>query len=175
MLQATEAEQKEDREIICGEVFTDVTGELDELAQGKSCYVLHSQMESPQLPSETALLLAEKLGVNRRCRFFEVLAPYLNKVRASRALTAVVGAYGVVSTCKVCMQKWDTAESLLYVCRRLWGQPYVGPVYTLLLHQWLLLNKDAGGTEQRQKHVNVLVSGKLLPAALSLGLQQFSA
>ena len=71
----------------------------------------------------------------------------------------------MVNTCMVHMQKWDTAESLLYVCRRLWGQPYVGPVYTLLLHQWLLLNKDAGGTEQRQKHVNVLVSGKLLPAA----------
>ena len=58
------------------------------------------------------------------------------------------------------MQKWDTAESLLYVCRKLWGQPYVTPVYTLLLHQWLLLNKDAGGSEQRHKHINVLVSGE---------------
>ena len=34
-LQATEAEQKEDREILCGEIFSDVTGELDELAQGR--------------------------------------------------------------------------------------------------------------------------------------------
>lgn len=61
------------------------------------------------------------------------------------------------------LQKWDTAESLLYVCRRLWGQPYIGPVYSLLLHQWLLLNKDAGGSEQRQKHINVLVSGTTKP------------
>ncbi len=51
------------------------------------------------------------------------------------------------------------AESLLYTCRSLWGQPFVFPVYTLLLHQWLLLNKDAGGSEQRQKHINVLISG----------------
>ena len=33
-LQASESELKEDREIICAEVFSDVTGELDELAQG---------------------------------------------------------------------------------------------------------------------------------------------
>lgn len=46
------------------------------------------------------------------------------------------------------------------MCRKLWGQPYVSPIYTLLLHQWLLLNREAGGTEQRQKHVNVLESGK---------------
>lgn len=45
------------------------------------------------------------------------------------------------------------------MCRRLWGQPYIAPVYTLLLHRWLLLHKDAGGQLQRQKHVNVLVSG----------------
>lgn len=62
------------------------------------------------------------------------------------------------------MQKWDSAEALLYVCRRLWGQPYVAPVYALLLHQWLLLNKDAGGQLQRQKHVNVLISGVHLSA-----------
>lgn len=35
MSQATEAEQKDDREILCGEIFSDVTGELDELAQGE--------------------------------------------------------------------------------------------------------------------------------------------
>lgn len=38
----------------------------------------------------------------------------------------------------------------------------MGPVYALLLHQWLLLNKDAGGSEQRQKHLNVLVVGTTL-------------
>ncbi|KAK9805743.1 hypothetical protein WJX73_004906 [Symbiochloris irregularis] len=106
---ATEAEDKDDREIICGEVFADVTGSLDDLAR-------------------------EKLGIDRDCRFYEILAPYFHKT-------------------------WDAAEALLYVCRRLWGQPYIAPVYTLLLHRWLLLHKDAGGQLQRQKHVNVLVSG----------------
>jgi len=32
--QATEAEGKDDREVICKEIFADVTEELDELAQG---------------------------------------------------------------------------------------------------------------------------------------------
>lgn len=35
MLQATEAETKEDREIICEEVFCDITGQLDFIAKGK--------------------------------------------------------------------------------------------------------------------------------------------
>jgi hypothetical protein len=34
MLQATEAETKEDREIICEEVFCDITGQLDFIAKG---------------------------------------------------------------------------------------------------------------------------------------------
>ena len=57
------------------------------------------------------------------------------------------------------MQKWDSAESLLYICRQLWGLSVIAPVYTLLLHQWLLLNRDAGGASQRQKHVSVVISG----------------
>ena len=67
-----------------------------------------------------------------------------------------------IASC-LCLQQWDAAEALLYICRRLWGQPFVAPVYSLLLHRWLLLNKDAGGQLQRQKHVNVLVSGPILP------------
>lgn len=43
--------------------------------------------------------------------------------------------------------------------KRLWGQPYVAPIYALLLHRWMLLRKDAGGLVQRQKHVGVLVFG----------------
>lgn len=45
------------------------------------------------------------------------------------------------------------------MCRRLWGQPHVAPIYAMLLHQWLLLHKDAGGAEQRLKHLKVMVSG----------------
>ena len=60
-----------------------------------------------------------------------------------------------------CVQKWDAAEGLLYACRKLLSQPYVSPVYAMLLYQWLLVQKDAGGAEQRQKHVNLLVAGAL--------------
>ena len=61
-------------------------------------------------------------------------------------------------------QAHDAAEALLYVCRRLWGQPHVAPIYAMLLHQWLLLRKDAGGAEQRLKHLKVMVSGALRPS-----------
>lgn len=57
------------------------------------------------------------------------------------------------------MQKWDAAEGLLYAARKLLSQPYVSPVYAMLLYEWLLVHKDAGGAEQRQKHVNLLVAG----------------
>lgn len=56
-------------------------------------------------------------------------------------------------------QTWDASEALLAVCRRLWGQPFTAPIYALLLHQWLLIHRDAGGADQRLKHLNVLVSG----------------
>ncbi|KAK9809976.1 hypothetical protein WJX72_002897 [[Myrmecia] bisecta] len=106
---ATAADEKEGRQIICQEVFTDITGTLDEGAQ-------------------------EKLATDRKCRFYEVLAPFFK-------------------------EKGDSAEALLYVSRQLWGQPYMAPIFALLLHQWLFRAPDAGGTEQRQKHINVLASG----------------
>ena len=36
-LQANEADRKEDREIICAEVFTDLTGALDDTSKGDGC------------------------------------------------------------------------------------------------------------------------------------------
>lgn len=52
------------------------------------------------------------------------------------------------------------------MCRRLWGQPHVAPIYAMLLHQWLLLHKHAGGAEQRLKHLKVMVSGSHYATAL---------
>mmetsp|Transcript_1655 Transcript_1655/g.4818 ORF Transcript_1655/g.4818 Transcript_1655/m.4818 type:complete len:394 (-) Transcript_1655:573-1754(-) len=75
-----------------------------------------------------------QLGALDATLYFEVLAPYFLKAH-------------------------DAAEALLYVCRRLWGQPHVAPIYAMLLHQWLLLHKHAGGAEQRLKHLKVMVSG----------------
>ena len=48
------------------------------------------------------------------------------------------------------------------MCRKLLSQPYIGPIYAMLLYQWLLGNKDAGGAEQRQKHINLLAAGLAL-------------
>jgi hypothetical protein len=66
--------------------------------------------------------------------FYEVLAPYYTRDSAA-------------------------ADTVLYFCKRLWGQPYVAPILALLLHRWLLSRPEAGGAGQRQKHVNVLVFG----------------
>jgi hypothetical protein len=58
------------------------------------------------------------------------------------------------------LQEAVAADTLLYFCKRLWGQPYLAPIFALLLHRWLLLRPEAGGVEQRQKHVNVLLLGE---------------
>lgn len=105
---ATNAEEKEDRDIVCSEVFADITGELNEAAR-------------------------DSTGVLYR-RWYEVLAPYF--CRAPEA-----------------------SEALLAVCRQLWGQPFTAPIFALLLHQWLLVHPEAGGSDQRLKHLNILVSG----------------
>ena len=48
------------------------------------------------------------------------------------------------------------------MCRKLLSQPYIGPIYAMLLYQWLLANKEAGWAEQRQKHINLLTAGAIL-------------
>ncbi len=47
----------------------------------------------------------------------------------------------------------------MQVCRQLWGQPFTAPIFALLLHQWLLVHPEAGGADQRLKHLNILLSG----------------
>ena len=47
----------------------------------------------------------------------------------------------------------------MLTCKRLWGQPFTAPIFALLLHQWLLTHPDAGGSDERLKHVNIMVSG----------------
>lgn len=120
---------------------------------------------------------AEELDIEleRSCRFYEILAPYFRKVScpcmhahslqqlsfcfASASCHPKIHAMWCILMLRSCLQKWDAAEGLLYICRKLLSQPYVAPVYAMLLFQWLLANKDAGGAEQRQKHVNLLVAG----------------
>jgi hypothetical protein len=105
---ATAAEEKEDRDIVCSEVFADITGEL-----------------SPAARDSTGDLYRW---------WYEPLALYF--CRTSSA-----------------------SEAVLQLCSQLWGQPFAAPVFALLLHQWLLLHPDAGGADQRLKHLNILVSG----------------
>eukprot|EP00879_Flechtneria_rotunda_P004592 GHRR01004847.1.p1 GENE.GHRR01004847.1~~GHRR01004847.1.p1 ORF type:complete len:391 (+),score=116.64 GHRR01004847.1:737-1909(+) len=126
---ATEAETKEDREIICEEVFCDITGQLDSVAK-----------ERLQVAKEEPVC------------FFEVLAPYYHQNNVA-------------------------ADTLLYFCKRLWGLPYLAPTFALLLHRWLLLRREAGGIEQRQKHVNVLMYGsrQLFLGDVQSGIKKFAA
>ena len=69
------------------------------------------------------------------------------------------GTASATDTLLLPLQKWDAAEGLLHVCRKLLSQPYISPIYAMVLYQWLLANKDAGGAEQRQKHINLLTAG----------------
>lgn len=117
---ATKADQKEDRDIICSEVFADITEELNESA------LKTVRFERPLGNSSS--------GKKKTVRWYQVLAPFF-----------------VTSD--------DTSVKLLSLCKKLWGQPFTAPVFALLLHQWLLLDPEAGGSEERLKHINILVSG----------------
>lgn len=58
LLQATEAETKEDREIICEEVFCDITGQLDFAAKGVCC----CSSRTAGQPGRQSQVWAAKLG-----------------------------------------------------------------------------------------------------------------
>ena len=92
-LQAVEADRKDDRDIVCEEVFTDLTGGLDDFLKGQAtagvtavwhiqvwCITMSLSFISCALRS--TFWLAEQLQVPREqnCRFYEVLAPYFRKV-----------------------------------------------------------------------------------------------
>ena len=102
------SEDKDARDIICNEVFADVTSELNSAAR-------------------------DSTGALYR-RWYEALAPYFCRVQHS-------------------------SEDVLSACNRLWGQACAAPIFALLLHQWLLVHPDAGGSEQRLKYINILISG----------------
>jgi hypothetical protein len=89
-----------------------------------------------------------------------VCEQYLFKFHSSLLLLALL----VTS-----VQEGVAADTLLYFCKRLWGQPYLAPIFALLIHKWLLLRPEAGGIEQRQKHVNVLMLGEC-PCWVYIGL-----
>lgn len=105
---AVQADQKQDRDIVCSEIFADITGTLNQAAR-----------ESTN---------------NMYSRWYQVLAPYFR-------------------------DDVDKGEALLSTCKRLWGQPFTAPIFALLLHQWLLTHPEAGGSDERLKHLNIMVSG----------------
>ena len=69
-----------------------------------------------------------------------------------------------------CLQNWEISEALLDVCKKSWGQPYVPSIFAMLLHQWLLNNKEAGGEVAKQMHVNVVLSGSCIQVHSCLAL-----
>eukprot|EP01024_Parvocaulis_polyphysoides_P021413 TRINITY_DN20124_c0_g1_i1.p3 TRINITY_DN20124_c0_g1~~TRINITY_DN20124_c0_g1_i1.p3 ORF type:complete len:137 (-),score=16.18 TRINITY_DN20124_c0_g1_i1:48-458(-) len=84
------ADTKESRDIVCSEIFTDVTGTFDD-----GIKLLLNTQKKQQF-------------------FYEFLAPFYEKFS-------------------------DVSEALVFTCQRMWGQPYVPPIFCLLLHRWLFL------------------------------------
>lgn len=108
---AAEADLTADREVICQEIFNDVTGLLE---------------------FEVARRL--EFANREHAAFWQVLAPYY---------------FGDPTA----------SDTVLFLCKKLWAQPRIPVILTLLLHRWLLLRSEAGGLEQRVKHVSVLAKG----------------
>ncbi|KAG1674719.1 hypothetical protein FOA52_013554 [Chlamydomonas sp. UWO 241] len=127
---ATEAETKEDREIICEELFCDITGTLDANSQERLARC--ATASARRLPSLSA---AARGGGAASCSsgdlavgaaeqplaFYEVLARFYERSR-------------------------DAGEAVAHLCQRLWGQGYAAPIFTLLLHRWLLLGRPPGSS-----------------------------
>ena len=92
-LQAVEADRKDDRDIVCEEVFTDLTGGLDDFLKGQTTAGVTDVCTQAGLVHPTALFpiscalrptswCADQLQIpgEQNCRFYEVLAPYFRKV-----------------------------------------------------------------------------------------------
>ena len=94
-----EAERKDDRDIICEEVFTDLTGGLDDFLKGSQMCILHLTVAfslacpcmscMPNMPEHirpvteaSSACHADQLQIPREqnCRFYEILAPHFRKV-----------------------------------------------------------------------------------------------
>ena len=95
-LQAVEADRKDDRDIVCEEVFTDLTGGLDNFLKGQATAGVpavythsgvdhHSVLTPHLLCPQASFWCADQLQIPREqnCIFYEVLAPYFRKVCTS--------------------------------------------------------------------------------------------
>lgn len=138
---ATNAEEKEDRDIVCSEVFADITGELNAAARGKFRF----QMS-----------LAKELVISFGC--YSITRVFLLNLLPLESTGAIYKRWYEVLATYYCRAE-SASETVLALCRQLWGQPFTAPIFALLLHQWLLVQPTAGGTDQRLKHLNILMSG----------------
>eukprot|EP01025_Chloroclados_australasicus_P043669 TRINITY_DN4685_c0_g3_i1.p1 TRINITY_DN4685_c0_g3~~TRINITY_DN4685_c0_g3_i1.p1 ORF type:complete len:400 (+),score=26.59 TRINITY_DN4685_c0_g3_i1:100-1200(+) len=107
---AYNAETQESRDIVCSEIFTDVTGIVDENIRK---LLLQSRSER---------------------WFYEFLAPFYEKYN-------------------------DVSEALVFTCQKMWGQPYVPPIFCLLLHRWLFLQRSVAIKRDRHTLLNVMLQG----------------
>eukprot|EP01024_Parvocaulis_polyphysoides_P016199 TRINITY_DN17180_c0_g3_i3.p1 TRINITY_DN17180_c0_g3~~TRINITY_DN17180_c0_g3_i3.p1 ORF type:complete len:379 (+),score=10.56 TRINITY_DN17180_c0_g3_i3:53-1189(+) len=103
------ADTQESRDIVCSEIFTDVTGALDEGVR-------------------------DVLDIQNEQWFYEFLAPFYEKF-------------------------CDVSEALVFTCQKMWGQPYVPPIFCLLLYRWLFLQKNVAKKRDRQTLMNVMLQG----------------
>ena len=142
LCQAVEADRKDDRDIICEEVFTDLTGGLDDFLKGSFQMPPAQKRIIPGilapllafcmlgLLSELCMCHAEQLQVprTRNCRFYEILAPYFRKVHASALPKGTLVFRSILQvTLHVLQQahaahcfsvhRQDTYESRAWLCR----------------------------------------------------------
>jgi hypothetical protein len=87
-LQALRAQTADDRHIICTEVFNDITGDIDERAQGAALflpdaclYMCTSQLPAKHQSQKSDGARAEALQAPNYTCFYEVLAPFYKQVR----------------------------------------------------------------------------------------------
>ena len=90
ILQATHLENKDDREVVCSEIFVDITGLVDDHVSGGSRTYLRILCHVMYLADMAAVIAAVKLRVPSGTRFYEVLALYFDQVHAHTALSTDV-------------------------------------------------------------------------------------
>lgn len=143
---AAEAETKDDREIICEELFCDITGTLDVHAQerlGLSLRVDDSTPPAVSPSSSPSQIIKHNLNRLPSSSITEIAVgnPRKSKTDQFRDLAPAGPSFYQVLA-RFYQQSRDSGEAVSHLCQRLWGQGYAAPIFALLLHRWLLLGRD---------------------------------
>lgn len=161
---ASDADTPEDREIVCEEVFCDVTGLLDDAARvGGGRGRLRAgggRARTRTLTAQRSMRAAAQaqLGVPKGCPFYLVLAHYYASPRGADAAVAVMHLLQVCACARArrctlrpptqpqaptprCTAPTAVSPAPPPTTQSVYGQGYAAPLVALLLHRWLLLRR----------------------------------